>query len=158
MTTSKLRILLLLALTAPVWSQPRLEIERRYAKAASAVRLKYTHGLMSVRHPEFAVYNPQGEKLDLTLEGERFELLFTGAIALDLNTTIVDFKQLDARHARCGVSQKMVVERVNPENRRSFWLVLETRAADDWTLDGSGWRQRLRRLRAQQYTRRESKP
>lgn len=85
-------LLLAFAGGEPAPPTARADIQAAYAKAALGARLKFVHGMLCHRSADFELFGPDGRKLDLTLERERFRRLFEPATRVELTTKIVLFE------------------------------------------------------------------
>jgi len=132
--------LLLLFVTAPVWAEDiRAALESAYGRAEQCARYKFLDGMLSNRAPGFQLFGPDGLNRDLTLERERFQLLFSRATQIRFKTKILKVAATSAG-AEADVSQTLIVEQVDGQTRNLFTLVLSTRAIDEWRRLPTGWR------------------
>jgi hypothetical protein len=120
---------------------PKAAIQAAYAKAGMGARLKFVHGMLSHRAVDFELLGPDGRKLDLTLERERFKRLFEPATRVELTTKMVTFESR-GNLAQCHVEQVMSIEGPEPETQRTVTNVTTSYLADTWQRQGSAWKLR----------------
>lgn len=129
-----------LVLTRPLWAEDiRGALEGAYGRAEQCARYKFLDGMLSNRAPGFQLFGPDGLNRDLTLERERFQLLFSRATQIRFKTQILKIAATPAG-AEADVSQSLVVEQVDPQTRSLFTVVFATRAIDEWRKFPSGWK------------------
>ena len=132
---------MLAACCLPATSAPsaKARLEEHYARAGRAASIKFVSGMLKHRAPGFQLYAPDGSPGDLSLERERFQILFASATRVQFRAQISRLEQKQVG-LRAHVKQWLAIERVNPENRELFTLVFQSRVVDDWIPYGGDWR------------------
>lgn len=132
--------LIVLALSAPLWAEDlRSALERAYGRAEQCARYKFLDGMLANRAPGFQLFGPDGLNRDLTLERDRFQLLFSRATQIRFKTQILQIAATPDG-AEADVSQSLIVEQIDEKTRNLFTIVLSTRAIDAWEKLPTGWK------------------
>jgi hypothetical protein len=126
-------------------------IEEAYRKASEAVRLKFVPGMLSIRDLGFEAYNAQGQKIDVSLEPTRYELMFKSALSVQLSTRVLKCEKLAPDRFRCTVQHDLTMTKADPKGGQPVRVLLQTRSVDDWVQRPRGWRQRVIRTHYQDY-------
>lgn len=140
--------LTLLASPAPASEKA---IKDAYWKAAEGFRLKFVPGILSIRDLDFEAYNAQGQKIDVSLEPTRYELMLKSALSVQLSTQVLKCEKLAPDRFRCTVQHDLTITKADPKGDRPVKVLLRTRSVDDWVRRPRGWRQRVVRTHYQDY-------
>lgn len=128
---------------------PRAEIQSAYAKAALGARLKFVQGMLSHRAADFETFGADGRKLDLTLEREGFNRLFSTATRVDLATRVISLRARD-QAVECRVEQRLSIQAPQPETRKTVTITLSSCTIDSWRHQGNLWKLRTRHILSHQ--------
>lgn len=139
-------------LTSATWADgARKAVEAVYSRSERAAGYKFYPTMVAYRAPNYEVFGPDGAKMDLSNEAERYGILFQSALSVALRTRIQSFEQIDPQHCRCQIVQELDISRPQGKKKEALTMTLRTVCLDQWTLGSSGWRIQQRRLREQAY-------
>lgn len=126
-------------LPAEAAPNPRGRLEELYARSGSAAGIKFVSGMLKHRAAGFQLYAPDGSRVDLSLERERFRVLFASATRVRFRAQISRLETGPSK-VRAHVRQWLTIERVKPETRELYTLVFRSRVVDDWIPHEGDWR------------------
>lgn len=133
------RWLLVWLLSALAVAAPNLrkDLEKAYAHSELCARLKFVDGMLGNRAAGFQLFGPDGLNRDLSLERDRFQLLFSRATRVRFRSEILKIVQTrDGAHV--DVSQSLVVEQVDADSRERYTIVFKSRCIDSWRYTPGG--------------------
>ncbi len=148
--TAALAFLLGLAASA----SPLPEIRQMYARLSAAAEIKYVDALFSLQAPDFEAFSPDHQRVDLSLQHDRYEQLLRPALVCALTTEVLAFRE-EPKVAICRVRQSLRWEQVDPGAHKLIVRTVETLADDYWVRRKVGWRIRACQVLSQELTTRE---
>ena len=142
---------ILLCLQTARADNTRKQLDSSYQRSCRAAAYKFYPTMVAYRAPDYQAFAPDGARLDLSNEAERYAILFQSALSVELKIRIEEFQSSDASHCRCRTVQDMRVTRPQKDNKNGVTVVLHTVTRDDWEKRAGGWRLRTRHLLEQAY-------
>lgn len=133
---------LFLFICPPVRSEdsPRANIEGQYRKSALATQLRFYDGCTSLRHPEFQLYSPEGERISPLLLRQRTIHIFRSAVSIKEDARVLSFRKIAADQMECEVTSKLEFTLVGEFLKSLILVEVETRHRDIWRLTAAGWK------------------
>lgn len=127
-------------------------IERQYLKASEATRLRYYDGAVSIRHPEFKAFAPDGTQASLGHDRASLQSIFNLAVEVEEKLQILAFKQLNEKRIECEVQDTLEYVLVGSSLKDAHRHSLETRSRDIWEKTPAGWRLKETRVSKQTHS------
>lgn len=118
----------------------RVAIEKQYLKATEATKLRFFDGCVSMRHPRYMAYGPDGERARLDLDAIRLREILATSVHLDEKMQILSFEKLGESKVRCEVEDTFQFVSMPSTLKDAQLIVLSTRCRDTWVLTRAGWR------------------
>ncbi|MFN8614268.1 MAG: hypothetical protein U0931_42445 [Vulcanimicrobiota bacterium] len=121
-----------LLLCAVAWGRDlRQDLENAYREAELCARLKFVDGMLGHRAAGFQLFGPDGLSRDLTLERDRFQVLFSRATRVRFRVQLLKIVPTKGG-AHVDANESLVVEQVEPQTRELYTIVLNSRVIDTW--------------------------
>lgn len=156
MRTLTIMTLIAATLASGTWAQNlTAELRSSYYKLTRAANLRYLDGMVSLRAPEFVLFDQDGNRVDLAVERARAERYLAQSIALDERSELRQCQPVGPQRVRCrvryqaqfrvldsdGKAQPRVIQSECQdlwEKRRGKWWLLQTRVLSQTVRRGAG--------------------
>ena len=112
----------------------RERLDKAYARAGLAAEVMYIDGLLANRHPEYQLFSRENQRMDLSLERQRFVELFAGGLRVRFETQILQLKTLPDGSAEVLLDEVMAVEHSDESGGTFYTDQVLWRLVDHWEM------------------------